>query len=138
MKRKRYVTKIIKVLKKYDENIRIPKYDKTINHAWYRCYVFIESNGKVKKNYRDNLLKILNDQKIPCIVGSCAEVYQEKVFKKSNLSPLKRHKIAKKISDSSIAFIVNPDFSNKQILSICRKLDITLNDYFFKNKFKSL
>ncbi len=138
MKRKRYVTKIIKVLKKYDENIRIPKYDNTINHAWYRCYVFIESNGKVKKNYRDNLLKILNDQKIPCIVGSCAEVYREKVFKKSNLSPLKRHKIAKKISDSSIAFIVNPDFSNKQILSICRKLDITLNDYFFKNKFKSL
>ena len=128
--RKKFAKRLSYVLSKYKKNIRVPFFDNSIHHAWYRFYVFIEINNKVSKNYRDRLLKFLNANQIQCITGSCAEVYREKVFRKNNLSPKKRHKNAMRISDSSLAFIIHPDFNEKQIRDMCNKIDRALSNFF--------
>ena len=55
-------------------------------HAFYRLNLFINKN-KVNRN---KLIQQLNKNKVSCGVGSCPEIYREKIFKKLKLHPKKR------------------------------------------------
>jgi len=73
-------------------------------HAFYRLNLFINP----KKINRNKLLKELNQNNISCSVGSCPEIYREKIFKKLNLCPLKRLSNAKLLGEKSVMFPINP------------------------------
>ncbi len=55
-------------------------------HAFYRLNLFVNKN----KINQLKLLEQLNLKRINCGVGSCPEIYREKVFKKLKLSPKKK------------------------------------------------
>tara|TARA_A100001015_G_scaffold201759_1_gene225270 strand:- start:2078 stop:3253 length:1176 start_codon:yes stop_codon:yes gene_type:complete len=132
--RKNFSHKIYQILNRYSDYIRIPKYSKNMNHAWYRCYVFLKCNKSKTKKIRDELMVLLNKNDIPCLVGSCAEIYLEKVFKKNNIFKGKRHRNAQVISNSSLAFIIIPHISSKEMNLFCKKLDNVLGYYFNRTK----
>ena len=73
-------------------------------HSFYRLNFFLNIN-KIK---RDQLICQLNNQKINCGVGSCPEIYREKVFKKYNHAPKNRLQNAKFLGEKSITFPINP------------------------------
>ena len=82
-------------------------------HAFYRLNFFVNKN-KVKLN---QLIKELNKNKINCGVGSCPEIYREKIFKKLKLYPNKRLSNAKLLGESSLTFSINPYKSLTKIKS---------------------
>lgn len=99
------------------------KCSKCIN-AFYRLNFFINKN---KINQLD-LIKKLNKKNINCGVGSCPEIYMEKVFQHFKFRPKKRLQNAKLLGETSITFPIDPYKNIKKI-----KLEISCLKKILKN-----
>ena len=86
-------------------------------HAYYRLNLFLNKD----KIDQIKLIKQLNKNNINCGIGSCPEIYREKVFQKSNLYPKKALPNAKLLGRLSISFPINP---YKSVLKIKREISI--------------
>ena len=63
------------------------------------------------------MIKEIKKNNINCGVGSCPEIYREKIFKKLNFYPKKRLLNAKLLGETSIMFPINPYKSLTKIKS---------------------
>lgn len=104
------------ILKKPNFNHKI--YHKKQNlkksiHAFYRLNFCINKN----KINQIELIDQLNKKNINCTIGSCPEIYREKIFKKLKLFPKKRLPNAKLIGETNIMFPINPYESLTKIKS---------------------
>ena len=55
---------------------------------------------------------------IPCMHGSCSEIYLEKAFDNTDFRPKERLPVAKELGESSIVFLVHPTLSEKEMQKI--------------------
>jgi len=94
-------------------------------HAFYRLNLFINK----KKIKQLKLLEELNLKKINCGVGSCPEIYREKVFKKLKLYPKKRLSNAKLLGETSITFPIDPNRSITKVKLEIKSIKQVLNKY---------
>ena len=94
-------------------------------HAFYRLNLFINKN-KIKQN---ELIQKLNKYKINCGVGSCPEIYREKIFKKLKYYPKKRLLNAKLLGETSIMFPINPYKDLTRVKSEINSIKKILNNY---------
>ena len=100
------------------------KYNQHI-HAFYRLNLFINKN-KIKQN---KLIQQLNKNKIDCGVGSCPEIYREKIFKKLKFYPKKRLVNAKLLGEKSIMFPINPNIALTKVKSEINFIKKILKNY---------
>ena len=100
------------------------KYNKYL-HAFYRLNLFLNKN-KIKQI---KLIEQLNKNRINCGVGSCPEIYNEKIFRKLKLNPKKRLPNAKSLGETSISFFIDPYKSLKKIKSEISLIKKFLNNY---------
>lgn len=138
LKRNKIAKEYIKIIKKYERYNLVRKLEfkcsscpkinkvKTCNkcrHSFYRFNFFI-NNRKID---RTDIIKKLSANKIESGVGSCPEIYREKVFKKSKSYYLKRLTNAKKLGETSLIFKINPFkkfiLIQKEIAKIKKVLD---------------
>jgi len=94
-------------------------------HSFYRLNFFINSS----KINRDKIVNELNQNNINCGVGSCPEIYREKIFKKLNLQPKKRLHNAKLLGQTSITFSINPYKNLTKIKSEINAIKKVLSKY---------
>jgi dTDP-4-amino-4,6-dideoxygalactose transaminase len=94
-------------------------------HAFYRLNLFINKN-KIKQI---KLIEQLNKNKINCSVGSCPEIYREKIFKKLKLYPKQRLLNAKLLGESSIMFPIDPGRSMAKVKTEINSIKKILNKY---------
>ena len=94
-------------------------------HAFYRLNLFINKN-RIKQI---NLLEELNKKKINCNIGSCPEIYREKIFKKLKFYPNKRLSNAKLLGETSIMFPINPNRDLYKINLEINSIKKILNKY---------
>ena len=94
-------------------------------HAFYRLNLFINKN-KIKQI---NLLEELNKKKINCNIGSCPEIYREKIFKKLKFYPNKRLSNAKLLGETSIMFPINPNRGLNKVNMEINSIKKILNKY---------
>jgi len=94
-------------------------------HAFYRLNLYINKN-KIKQN---TLLKLLKKNKINCGVGSCPEIYKEKVFKKLKFFPKKRLLNAKLLGETSVMFPIDPNVDLEKIKLENNSIKKILNKY---------
>ena len=94
-------------------------------HAFYRLNLFINKN-KIKQN---KIIKELNKKKISCGVGSCPEIYKERIFKRLKLQPKKRLPNAKILGETSLMFPINPNKTIKKVKSEINFIKRILNRY---------
>ena len=92
-------------------------------HAFYRLNLFINK----KKIKQLKLIKQLNKNKIDCSIGSCPEIYRQKIFKKLGFYPKKRLSNAKLLGETSIAFPINPNKDFKKIKADIKSIKKILN-----------
>jgi len=101
------------------KGLRVPEIPDYIEHAAYKCYIFVEQI--VLKNdwnsYR--VIKEINTLGVPCYSGSCSEVYLEKAFDNTEFRPKKRLPNAKELSETSLMFLVHPTLTEKEIQQTC-------------------
>lgn len=91
-------------------------------HAWYKCYVYIQP-AKLKKNWnRDLLIQTLNERGVPCYEGSCSEVYLEKAFDGTSYRPHQRLRVARELGDRSVQFLVHPTLTKEEIRKTCNEI----------------
>ena len=101
------------------KGLRAPIIDKHINHAAYKCYVFIERSHLKIDWSQAKIIEEINALGVPCYSGSCSEVYLEKSFDKSGLRPKTNLPNAKKLGDDSLMFLVHPTLTNDEIQKTC-------------------
>jgi len=106
--------------------LRVPTIPGYIEHAAYKCYVFV--NGDV--GLRDKIMGEINEKGIPCYSGSCSEVYLEKAFDNTGFRPKERLSNAKKLGETSLMFLVHPTLTEEEIQKTCDVLtEVALANY---------
>jgi dTDP-4-amino-4,6-dideoxygalactose transaminase len=101
------------------KGLYVPDIPSYIEHAAYKCYVFLKIN-KLKKDWnRDRIIEEINKLGVPCMYGSCSEVYLEKAFKHTHFRPKRRLSNAKKLGDTSLMFLVHPTLTENDIKLTC-------------------
>lgn len=106
-KRQRNANVLIERLKQIPE-LRVPVPPVHIKHAYYRFYAYVRPEMLKPDWNRDRVMVEINEASIPCTVGSCSEVYLEKSFQQAGLYPPHRLPVARKLGETSLAFLVHP------------------------------
>ena len=94
-------------------------------HSFYRLNLFINK----KKINQIKLIEQFNKKKIECTVGSCPEIYREKIFKNLGIYQKRRLQNAKLLGESSIMFPINPNKSLTKIKAEINSIKKILNGY---------
>lgn len=102
--------------------LRVPKVPDEIEHAAYKCYVFVEPKQLQAGWDRDRITHEINARGVPCYSGSCSEVYLEKAFDNTGIRPIRRLPVAKELGETSLMFLVHPTLMNAEIDKTCEVL----------------
>ncbi len=95
--------------------LRVPVIPQGIEHAAYKCYVFVEPSVLKPGWDRDRILHEIIVRGVPCYSGSCSEVYLEKAFDGTGWRPEKRLPVARELGETSLMFLVHPGLTEREI-----------------------
>ena len=97
------------------KGLRVPPIPVYIEHAAYKCYVFVKGNVEL----RNKMMMQINKKGVPCYSGSCSEVYLEKAFDNTGFRPKERLLIAKELGETSLMFLIHPTLTEEEIQKTC-------------------
>ncbi|SDJ92180.1 dTDP-4-amino-4,6-dideoxygalactose transaminase [Ferrimonas sediminum] len=100
-------------------SIPVPDY---VTHAWYKCYLFIEPSQLAPGWNRDRIVAAINDAGVPCMQGSCSEVYNEKAFDGTGWRPAAPLANAVRLGETSLMFLVHPTLTEAEMDTSCEVL----------------
>ncbi|MBF0547378.1 MAG: DegT/DnrJ/EryC1/StrS aminotransferase family protein [Candidatus Riflebacteria bacterium] len=89
-----------------DLRLTIP--DLNFFHSYYKYYVFIIPENLKMSSPRNYILETLNKKGTKVLMGSCPEIYREKVFSKLGYGNLERRPNASLLGETSLMFMVHP------------------------------
>ena len=99
--------------------VRVTRPGPGIGHAYYKYYAFLEPE-RLRPDWDHNcIITAINAEGIPCIAGSCGEIYMEKVFVDAGLAPAARLPIAQRLGATSLSFLVHPTLTDADMLDTC-------------------
>ncbi|MDX2506870.1 MAG: DegT/DnrJ/EryC1/StrS aminotransferase family protein [Gammaproteobacteria bacterium] len=102
--------------------LRVPEVPDYIEHAAYKCYLFVRPE-KLKTGWdRDRIMNNIIELGVPCFSGSCSEVYLEKAFDNTGWRPIERLPVAKELGETSLMFLVHPTLTHDEIAKTIRVL----------------
>lgn len=99
--------------------LRVPEIPDYIEHAAYKCYVFVKTKQLKSGWSRDRIIDEINSLGVPCRSGSCSEVYLEKAFDDTGFRPKERLLNAKELGKTSLMFQVHPTLTDSEIQQTC-------------------
>jgi len=102
--------------------LRVPAVPDGIDHAAYKCYVFVRPEALASGWSRDRIQQAVLDQGVPVYSGSCSEVYLEKAFDGTDFRPAQRLPVARELGDDSLMFLVHPTLQDEHIDKTCQAL----------------
>jgi dTDP-4-amino-4,6-dideoxygalactose transaminase len=98
-----------------------------INHAAYKCYVFVNEKKLIRDWSRDRIINEIIDLGVPCGPGSCSEVYLELAFDNTVFRPKERLPNAKKLGETSLMFLVHPTLTKDEVQKTCDVIISTMD-----------
>jgi dTDP-4-amino-4,6-dideoxygalactose transaminase len=108
------------------KGLRVPTIPDHIDHAAYKCYVFVSGGIQL----RDKMIVEIEEKGVPCYSGSCSEVYLEKAFDNTGFRPKERLPVAKNLGETSLMFLVHPTLTEEEIQKTCDVLiEVALANY---------
>jgi len=102
--------------------LRVPELPDHIEHAAYKCYVFVRPESLAPGWSRDRIQAEINALGVPCYSGSCSEVYLEKAFDKTDYRPSVRLTNARELGETSLMFLCHPTLTNAHVAQTCESL----------------
>ena len=91
----------------------------TCVHAYYKCYVYIQPQNLAIGWSPDRIIGEVTARDVPCLQGSCSEVYLEKAFDGTGFRPANRLPVAKELGETSLMFLVHPTLTEAEITKTC-------------------
>ena len=108
-------------------SLRVPNIPENIEHAAYKCYVFVDTSRLLQGWDRDRIITEINALGVPCYSGSCSEVYLEKAFDSAGLRVKKRLPNARRLGDTALMFLVHPTLTDEEIQQTCDAIQVIMN-----------
>jgi dTDP-4-amino-4,6-dideoxygalactose transaminase len=102
------------------EVFRVPRPPEHIEHAWYKCYVFVRPERLAEGWDRDRIMNEIVSRGVPCFSGSCSEVYREKAFQDAGMAPAERLPVARELGETSLMFLVHPTLTAEEVDKTCQ------------------
>lgn len=100
----------------------VPEIPDYIEHASYKCYLFVEPESLKPDWNRDRVMAEIVALGVPCYSGSCSEVYLEKAFDNTGFRPQQRLKNAMQLAETALMFLVHPTLQPEEISLTCNVL----------------
>jgi dTDP-4-amino-4,6-dideoxygalactose transaminase len=94
---------------------RVPVPSQGLTHAYYRFYAFARPEALASGWSRDRIIAEIADAGFPAFSGSCSEIYLEETFTKNGLGPTHRLPVARELGETSLAFLIDPAWSQDDI-----------------------
>lgn len=113
--RRENLERINKVLGSF-ECIRTTPAPPEIGHAAYKAYGFVRPSLLKAGWDRDRIVSEIAGSGIPCLTGSCGEIYLERAFTDAGLGPMERLPVARELGDTSLMFLVHPNLTEQNKL----------------------
>lgn len=102
--------------------LRVPVVPRHLRHAYYKFYAFVRPEMLRPGWDRDAVMEAIKAEGIPCLVGSCSEIYLEKAFA-GNHRHSERFAIAKLLGETSLMFLVHPTLSPEHMELTCAAVE---------------
>jgi dTDP-4-amino-4,6-dideoxygalactose transaminase len=99
--------------------LRVPLVPPDVQHACYKFYAFIEPEKLASGWSRDRIIDEIAARGVPCMQGTCSELYLEKAFDNTGYRPKNRLTVAKELGETSLMFLVHPTLSEADIEKTC-------------------
>jgi dTDP-4-amino-4,6-dideoxygalactose transaminase len=112
---------------KHCKGLRVPILPDYIEHAAYKCYVFVELKELKNGWSRDKIIKEIRALSVPCYSGSCSEVYLEKAFDDTGFRPKERLINARELGETSLMFLVHPTLAKVEIQQTLDTITFVMN-----------
>jgi len=95
--------------------IRMPVTAPDNQNAFYKLYAYVDENKLAEGWSRDRIVSEISEKGVPCMQGSCSEIYLEKAFDGTGWRPERSLPVAKKLGATSLMFLVHPTLSHENI-----------------------
>ena len=95
--------------------LRLPVPPRDYGHAYYKFYAYVDPARLARSWTRERIVEAINAEGIPCISGSCSEMYLEKAFAGTDLVPASRLPVARLLGDTSLMFVVHPTMKERDL-----------------------
>jgi dTDP-4-amino-4,6-dideoxygalactose transaminase len=90
-----------------------------LGHAYYKYYAFLELERLKPGWNQGRVIAAINAEGIPCMSGSCSEIYLEKAFVDAGLAPAARLPVAQRLGETSLSFLVHPTLGDADMRDTC-------------------
>lgn len=87
--------------------LRIPTPDSDSDHAYYRMYAYVDPSRLKDDWSRDRIAQTVTAAGVPCMQGSCGEIYREQAFPEA-WRPQAPLPVAAELGRTSLAMLVHP------------------------------
>jgi dTDP-4-amino-4,6-dideoxygalactose transaminase len=98
--------------------LRVPSPPAHVGHAYYKFYAFVVPEELAEGWDRDRIAQTIAGQGVPCITGSCSEIYLEEAFP-PHWRPPRRLPVARELGESSLMFLVHPTLTEANMARTC-------------------
>lgn len=102
--------------------VRVPAVPADVEHANYKFYAFVEPDQLADGWTRERIVDEIGARGVPCLQGTCPEVYLEQAFAGTGLRPRERLKVARELGENSLMFLVHPTLTGEEIDQTCRAI----------------
>lgn len=96
-------------------DVLTPVISSEIQHSYYKYYLVLSPDRVNSDVTRDQIMLELNKAGVPCVVGSCSEIYKESCFIKHDLQPNKPLSNAAYLSDNTLVFPIHHNLSDEVV-----------------------
>lgn len=104
-------------------SLRVTRTQGNIGHSYYKYYTFIRPEYLAPGWTRDRIVLAIQAEGVPCMSGTCPEIYLEKAFQSSGRHPETRLPVAKELGETSLMFVVHPTLQPEHMQHICRAVE---------------
>lgn len=101
-----------------DAGLRVPLPESESRHVFYRFHAYVRPETLAEGWTRDRILMAIRDRGVPCLAGTCFEIYREAAFP-IEWKPESALKTAYEMGLTSIAWLVHPTLSDEAIRYSC-------------------
>jgi len=91
--------------------LRVARPPDHLSHSYYKYYVFLKPDCLREDWNRQRITDAINAEGIPCLAGSCSEIYLERAFPEE-MRPPNRLAVAKELGETALMFLVHPTLSD--------------------------
>ena len=99
--------------------LRVTPVPPAFGHAFYKYHVFVRPERLARGWSRTRVQEAIAAEGVPCLAGSCSEIYLEKMFPKA-LRPKQRLPVARELGETSLMFQVHHTLTEEDMRDTVR------------------